>query len=157
MSLIGQRWKRSNVCSWLILISRGLDLQLEQADSKRQPEIICEMKWPCSVFRVYPFVGEQSPKKLVLIGVWVHLFPSRTQKLSTPSPTILCGWLHGKIGNANTENLTRNREVFCCLKQSTGLFFNGRTILCLHGKIGNANTEKPTWEIKSDFFLFWEL
>ena len=29
--------------------------------------------------------------ELVLIGVWVHLFPSRTQKLSTPSPTILCG------------------------------------------------------------------
>ena len=29
--------------------------------------------------------------ELVLIGVWVHLFPSRTQKLSTLSPTILAG------------------------------------------------------------------
>ena len=30
MSLIGQRWKRSNVCSWLILISRKLDLKQAQ-------------------------------------------------------------------------------------------------------------------------------
>ena len=44
--------------------------------------------------------------KLVLIGVRVHLFPSRTQKLSSPSPTILCGRLHGKIGNANTKKPT---------------------------------------------------
>ena len=28
MTLIGQRWKRRKACSWLILISRGLDLQL---------------------------------------------------------------------------------------------------------------------------------
>ena len=52
--------------------------------------------------------------KLVLIGVRVHLFPSRTQKLSSPSPTILCGRLHGKIGNANTENqLATGKLIFC--------------------------------------------
>ena len=43
--------------------------------------------------------------QLVLIAVRVHLFPSRTQKLSSLAPTILCGRLHGKIGNANIKNL----------------------------------------------------
>ena len=33
--------------------------------------------------------------------VRVHLFPSRTQKLSSLTPTILAGRLAGKIGNAN--------------------------------------------------------
>ena len=38
-----------------------------------------------------------------MIAMWVHLFPSRTQKLSTSAPTILGGRLPGKIGNANTR------------------------------------------------------
>ena len=41
------------------------------------------------------------PHEFVLIAMWVHLFPSRTQKLSTSAPTILGGRLPGKIGNAN--------------------------------------------------------
>ena len=36
----------------------------------------------------------------------VHLFPSRTQKLSSCTPTILGGRLPGKIGNANTKTST---------------------------------------------------
>ena len=43
------------------------------------------------------------PQKLVLIVMRVHLFPSRTQKLSSFAPTILGGRLPGKIGNANTS------------------------------------------------------
>ena len=39
--------------------------------------------------------------KLVLIAVRVHLFPSRTQKLSSLAPTIVTGRLVVKIGNAN--------------------------------------------------------
>ena len=39
--------------------------------------------------------------KFVLIAMRVHLFPSRTQKLSSCAPTILGGRLPGKIGNAN--------------------------------------------------------
>ena len=35
--------------------------------------------------------GEGLPEKLVLIAVRVHLFPSRTQKLSSHAPTILAG------------------------------------------------------------------
>ena len=43
--------------------------------------------------------------------VRVHLFPSRTQKLSSLAPTIVAGRLAVKIGNANI-NLHRNVEVF---------------------------------------------
>ena len=51
-------------------------------------------------------------RQLVLIAVRVHLFPSRTQKLSSLAPTIVAGRLAVKIGNANTENLHRTVEVF---------------------------------------------
>ena len=43
------------------------------------------------------------PQELVLIAARVHLFPFRTQKLSSLAPTILGGRLPGKIGNANTR------------------------------------------------------
>ena len=49
----------------------------------------------------------------------VHLFPSRTQKLSSCTPTIVAGQLAVKIGNANT-NLHRNVEVFSCPNYQTG-------------------------------------
>ena len=62
------------------------------------------------------------PHELVLIGMRVHLFPSRTQKLSSYSPTILGWWRPGKIGNANM-NRTLTSAVFCfngfCLKHAT--------------------------------------
>ena len=45
--------------------------------------------------------------QLVLIAVRVHLFPSRTQKLSSLAPTILAGRLAGTIGNANISPLER--------------------------------------------------
>ena len=35
--------------------------------------------------------GFGHPYELVLIVMWVHLFPSRTQKLSTCTPTIVAG------------------------------------------------------------------
>ena len=47
--------------------------------------------------------GKRHPNELVLIAVRVHLFPSRTQKLSSHAPTILGGRLPGKIGNANIK------------------------------------------------------
>ena len=66
------------------------------------------------------------PQELVLIAARVHLFPFRTQKLSSLAPTILGGRLPGKIGNANTESTRRNLGAFSfthkkCLGQSTGL------------------------------------
>ena len=47
--------------------------------------------------------GQSHLIEFVLIVMWVHLFPSRTQKLSSFAPTILGGRLPGKIGNANTN------------------------------------------------------
>ena len=79
----------------------------------------------------------------------VHLFPSRTQKLSSFAPTILGGRLPGKIGNANTS-LSRKTGAFFCLKRATGTFLNGMrprhflrctlaAIPDLSGKLDNAN------------------
>ena len=42
------------------------------------------------LFDIYRWVTSH-PKELVLIVVRVHLFPSRTQKLSSRTPTILAG------------------------------------------------------------------
>ena len=109
MSLIGQRWKYSNVWSWLILISRKLN-QSAGSESRLpgnrsnysvqfsgyiNPEVRSESFWHSD--------GEEPSKKLVLIAMRVHLFPSRTQKLSSSAPTILAGRLAGKIGNANIQ------------------------------------------------------
>ena len=46
----------------------------------------------------------------------VHLFPSRTQKLSSFASTILAGRLAGKIDNANTIKTAfeRMRSEFLC-------------------------------------------
>ena len=48
-------------------------------------------------------MGKTHPYELVLIAMRVHLFPSRTQKLSSYAPTIVAGRLAVKIGNANTN------------------------------------------------------
>ena len=53
-------------------------------------------------FDIYKMVKSHRTE-LVLIVMRVHLFPSRTQKLSSCTPTILGGRLPGKIGNANTN------------------------------------------------------
>ena len=55
--------------------------------------------------------------ELVLIVVRVHLFPSRTQKLSSLTPTILAGRLAGKIGNANIKDQAEKPGLFFTEKQ----------------------------------------
>ena len=81
----------------------------------------------------------------------VHLFPSRTQKLSSFAPTIVAGWLAVKIGNANT-NLHRNVEVFSyslsylpktCPRHVSSRQNDSRF---LAAKIGNANISLPERE-----------
>ena len=63
---------------------------------------------------------------LVLIGVRVHLFPSRTQKLSLLSPTIVAGRLAAKIGNANTiTGLPKGGPVFYACKRWRRLGVDG--------------------------------
>ena len=59
----------------------------------------------------------------MLIGAWVHLFPSRTQKLSTHSPTILAGRLAGKIGNANITNPLADLRKGVLLRRYINHFF----------------------------------
>ena len=62
--------------------------------------------------------GKRHPYELVLIAVRVHLFPSRTQKLSSQAPTILGGWLPGKIGNANIRKAPSDwMELYIMLKK----------------------------------------
>ena len=64
---------------------------------------------------------------LVLIGVRVRLFPSRTQKLSLLSPTIVAGRLAAKIGNANTiTGLPKGGPVFYTCKRWLRLGVDGR-------------------------------
>ena len=74
----------------------------------------------------YIKMGKPHPKKFVLIVMRVHLFPSRTQKLSSCTPTIVAGRLAVKIGNANTKLTTKVVGFFLCLKHATGMFFNGK-------------------------------
>ena len=76
-----------------------------------------------------------------MIAVRVHLFPSRTQKLSSLAPTILGGRLPGKIGNANTINpVLFGRGRFFMPATVPRTVADGMTILGLPRKIGNANT-----------------
>ena len=51
----------------------------------------------------------------------VHLFPSRTQKLSSFAPTILGGRLPGKIGNANTIAATERLRLLLYINVEEGL------------------------------------
>ena len=67
---------------------------------------------------------------LVSIGVRVHLFPSRTQKLSLLSPTIVAGRLAAKIGNANTiTGLPKGGPVFIpvCVGAGSAWTADGRS------------------------------
>ena len=57
--------------------------------------------------------------EFVLIAMRVHLFPSRTQKLSSSAPTILGGRLPGKIGNANTKDHNESCGLFLVVNPNT--------------------------------------
>ena len=70
--------------------------------------------------RKYIFGKTESVCKLVFIVMRVHPFPFRTRKLSSSTPKILCGRLHGKIGRCqhlyssiaqSVERMTVNHDV----------------------------------------------
>ena len=67
------------------------------------------------------------------MAVRVHLFPFRTQKLSSFVPTILGGRLPGKIGNANTMKSQAKAWLFFFGFLFVLLFSAGK----FHGKIIN--------------------
>ena len=84
------------------------------------------------------------PKKLVLIAVRVHLFPSRTQKLSSLAPTILGGRLPGKIGNANTNSTTKVVEFFLARNKPPACFSRQGQYVGPPKKVGKVNTKSQT-------------
>ena len=53
---------------------------------------------------IYNVVRNNTKQKLVLIAVRVHLFPSRTQKLSSLALKILGGKLPGKISRCQHKS-----------------------------------------------------
>ena len=93
-------------------------------------------------------MGKTHPYEFVLIAARVHLFPSRTQKLSSLAPTILGGRLPGKIGNANTKKSQAKAWLFFYIQVMLVATVH-RTVATpgqyvgLPGKIGNAIREAP--------------
>ena len=87
--------------------------------------------------------AERLPYELVLIVMRVHLFPSRTQKLSSFTPTIVAGRLAVKIGNANTK---KHRRKTC------GVFLYMlmlRMPASVHWTLADGRTiHWPTWKTK---------
>ena len=95
--------KHGDMFSLQVLIGRGLDL-MQSLDSSF-----------CSVLSVdFCFYGSRLP---VFITVRTHLFPFRTQQLSSRVPTILGGKLPGKIGRCRYKlgTLAKAKVLFCCL------------------------------------------
>ena len=87
--------------------------------------------------------------------MWIHLFPSRTQKLSTCTPTIVAGWLAVKIGNANTKAASKclrlsfiTVRMLHCAWNCPPDSFCGATIVALTVKIVNANTKSSTENVE---------
>ena len=74
-------------------------------------------------------MAKSHPYELVLIAMRVHLFPSRTQKLSSFALTILGGRLPGKISNANTKPRPFGRGFFLPASVHRTLA-DGKTIRC---------------------------
>ena len=88
MRLIGLRCKHGDVFSLQVLIGRGLDLLFFQPNLCKFLLLLPSL---CSVLKVLAFF------KSVLMAVRFHLFPFRTQKLSSYASKIL-GWRRpGKI------------------------------------------------------------
>ena len=77
MRLIGGEWKRRKACSRPVLIRRGLDLSF-----------VITLKCSCLL---YSFEGTPQQRNPVAIAEWFHLFPYRTQSLSTHTSKVL-GW-----------------------------------------------------------------
>ena len=105
MRLIGGEWKRCKACSRPVLIRRGLDLSF------------VTLKCSCLL---YSFEGATNTfTNPVAIAEWIHLFPSRTQSLSTHTSKVLgwrrpgriesC-WFHSSIAQL-VERLTVNQVV----------------------------------------------
>ena len=95
-----------------------------------------------------------SAHEFVLIAMRVHLFPSRTQKLSSFAPTIVAGWLAVKIGNANTRPWPKGRGFSSPETCHRHVSWRQR-IVALAMKTGNGNTKGLTE--RSGLFFAWNM
>ncbi len=116
MRLIGQRWKSGNVSSLLILIGRGLDLRERLRKAGQRRDLRKVRKELRAKEKRKSLCGFEDAKDIlrrfsVAIAGGVHLFPSRTQKLSLRTLMVL-GWQRpGRVGRRrNQEESGGDRE-----------------------------------------------
>ena len=103
-SLIGRRCKRSNTFSWPILIDRGLEPPMSFTQCEWRPTTATvgykqefKRKVWVSGFDTHSFTFFDWSRKSVILLQRVHLFPFRTQKLSSAMAKILAWRRVGKI------------------------------------------------------------
>ena len=96
--------------------------------------------------------GNKPSIEFVLIVMRVHLFPSRTQKLSSCTPTILGGRLPGKIGNANTKPRSKGRGFFLPKSVHRTLFIRQDNTLA-YPESQVTRTQEPPTKVGGFFLL----
>ena len=108
--LIGQRWKCGNICSLLILIGRGLDqdsyiLNVSSFEStknflKNFKKRVDSIKIKC-YYNTCPVKRKENKIYVVIIAKRIHLFPFRTQKLSSLAAMVLGGRPPGRVAHSH--------------------------------------------------------
>ena len=135
MRLIGRGCKRSDALSRPILIGRGLDLLKKRRerienmlDRYSLVSALCSCQSAVKAERKKDIYGLKT--RIYTIAVTMaarsHLFPSRTQKLSSFAPKILCRTRHGKIGRRCIQNL----DTAHCAVSALPLSSVGRAFGC---------------------------
>ena len=121
--LIGQRCKCSDTFSWLILIGRRFIHERTHTQRFEKDEVRnCYL-----VFREQSTLKKQDP---VMMAQWPHLYPSRTQKLSTVA---------AKIAQAN---LARCRVIESMVFHRSPFFYTFYGFRLTRFYINNWNTLK---------------
>ena len=118
--MIGQRCKCSNVCSLLILIDRGLDQGYH---------------WISLEFSFESIISNN----MVTIARRIHLFPFRTQKLSSLALKVLGGKLPGRIGRSHVK----------CRSGGTGRRTGLKILRNLYFRTGSIPLGVIMWEYSS--------
>ena len=107
-SLIGRRCKRSNTFSWPILIDRGLEPPMLFNSNNARPcygrfkkgvqKESLSFEFLTQMFTFFDWKDTRK-RKSVILSQRVHLFPFRTQKLSSAEVKILVWRRTGKIAH----------------------------------------------------------
>ena len=118
--LIGSRCKHSDVLSQRVLIGRGLDLEknrdVESKISSLSERLLFGFEDTLESIFEKAVLKKGNAAKTVSMAVRIHLFPSRTQKLSSLASKIL-GWRRpGKIDRR------RHKKMFEALASGLQIF-----------------------------------